>query len=565
MSIAIAVTVCALASSPAHLLPGQQQAPCTIHNQALQLDTGWIMVDPGDVSLEALHELAITWGLDEAAFQDSTVGRWIYAPLNHEASADQVLRLVQSLAQSGDVAFVSPMLLGGTLHLPYTPTSEVMIQFAQGMSIDRRDEVVAQFNLQLIDSNVGGLDMMRFGSSLHSGLDMLALEQQLSALPDVRMAQTNAIRLTKTADMPNDPEFGSQWGLHQNNDHDMDAPEAWDMTHGDAGIQIVVLDSGIDQNHTDIHQIAGATFTGSSSNGDPGNACDNHGTCVAGCVAATINNAAGVVGVAPNCTVRAGKVFNEVDFFGICFGFLEFQDAWVVDGLGWAASEGARVTNSSWGGGSASASITSAFDQTYAQGVLHVAAAGNDGTATIGWPANMSNMLAVSAMQSNGTLASFSTYGTGLFAAAPGAGIRTTDRMGGDGYGGGNTTTIDGTSFASPYLAGVAAMVLSVDNELSPSGVADVLAATAVDYGSAGWDTQFGHGFVNVGAAVAAADPGSDCAADINGDGMVGTDDILAVLSQWGQCSGQCDADIDGDGLVGVNDILLIIASFGPC
>lgn len=61
-----------------------------------------------------------------------------------------------------------------------------------------------------------------------------------------------------------------------------------------------------------------------------------------------------------------------------------------------------------------------------------------------------------------------------------------------------------------------------------------------------------------------ALDPGTDCAGDINGDGMVGADDILAVLSDWGTCDG-CPGDIDNDGIVGVNDLLTIIGAFGPC
>ncbi|MCH2139237.1 MAG: S8 family serine peptidase [Phycisphaerales bacterium] len=549
-----------------HDLPGHHVA--TFHvdgaQAVMQIDPNWIMVDPGEVSVDAVRVLADRWGLDFGSFEDSSVGRLIYAPVQKDLSAQQVVALVQQMAMSGDVAFASPLFLGGTRMLPWCPTSEVMLQLAPGAEAGVVDELAMTHGLHVIDSDVGGQGIVRLESSRASGVEMVALSRDLAADARVVFAHSNAMRWTQTCEIPNDPEFSAQWGLHQSSDHDMDAPEAWDITYGDEDIQVVVLDSGIDQNHGDIHQIPGETFTGSSTDGDPSNSCDNHGTAVAGCVSATINNAVGVVGVAPGCTVRAGKVFNEISLFGFCLGFLEFQDAWVVEGIGWAADQGARVTNSSWGGGSASSSINAAFNQTHAQGVVHVAAAGNDGSSTIGWPASLENVLAVSAMQSNGTLASFSTYGNGLFAAAPGAGIRTTDRSGADGYDGGNTVTIDGTSFASPYLAGVAAMVLSMDDSLSPDGVADVLASTAVDYGNAGWDTLYGHGFVNVAAAVIAADPGTDCLADITGDGAVGTDDILQVLSDWGPCSG-CASDITGDGLVGVDEILAIIAAFGPC
>jgi subtilisin family serine protease len=253
-----------------------------------------------------------------------------------------------------------------------------------------------------------------------------------------------------------------------------------------------------------------------------------------------------------------------MDIFGFCLGFLEFQESWAINGITWAADTGARVTNSSWGGGSPMSGITNAFNTTRAAGVFHVAAAGNDGSTTIGWPASLDSLISVAAMSSNGTLASFSTHGNGLFISAPGESIRTTDRSGGDGYGSGNTTTIDGTSFASPYTAGVAALVLSVDPTLTPDEMENVLSSTAVDYGNSGYDTTFGHGFVNAKAALDLVDDGTSCVGDINGDGSVGVADLLAVVDQWGACSG-CDEDIDGDGIVGVGDLLAIVEAWGAC
>ncbi|MCH2136252.1 MAG: S8 family serine peptidase [Phycisphaerales bacterium] len=555
-------------TTPAQL-PGAAYDSLAMNNlstgpDVLHVDCNWIMIDPGDTSTQALMAIADRWGLDGQAFEDSSVGRLIYAPLHRPMTGLQVLSLVDRLARSGAVTFASPLFLGGTRMLPWAPTNEVLLQLETGADPAVLETLIESHNLHLIDPDVGGQRIVRLGSTRTSAVDMFSLCGDLERHPQVSFAHSNAMRWTQTCEIPNDPEFGSQWGLHQSSDHDMDAPEAWDITKGSGDIQVVVLDSGIDQNHADINQLPGATFTGSSSDGHPGNDCDNHGTAVAGCVAATINNAIGVVGVAPECIVRAGKVFNEISIFGFCLGFLEFQDAWVVEGIGWAADQGARVTNSSWGGGSASGSISAAFNQTHEAGVVHVAAAGNDGSANIGWPANLANVLAVSAMQSNGTLASFSTYGNGLFTAAPGAGIRTTDRSGSAGYDGGDTTTIDGTSFSSPYVAGVMAMVLSMDASLSPEAAADLVAATAEDYGADGWDTQYGHGFVNVAAAVEAADPGTDCPADVTGDGVVDTHDILQVLSDWGPCEG-CDSDIDGNGMVDVDEILAIIASFEGC
>jgi subtilisin family serine protease len=196
--------------------------------------------------------------------------------------------------------------------------------------------------------------------------------------------------------------------------------------------------------------------------------------------------------------------------------------------------------------------------------VFHVAAAGNDASTTIGWPANLDSLIAVAAMAPNGTLASFSTHGNGLFISAPGQGIRTTDRSGGDGYSSGNTTTIDGTSFSSPYTAGIAALLLSVDPTLTPDQLEELLSSTAVDYGSGGYDTTFGHGFINARAALEAIDTGGTCTGDVNGDNTVGVTDLLSVVNAWGYCSG-CSEDINGDGMVNVSDILAVVGAWGPC
>jgi hypothetical protein len=170
---------------------------------------------------------------------------------------------------------------------------------------------------------------------------------------------------------------------------------------------------------------------------------------------------------------------------------------------------------------------------------------------------------AVGAINSAGARASFSQYGAGLFISAPGEQVLTTDRMGGAGYGGGNYTTVDGTSFASPYAAGVAAMVLAADPSLAPDEVEAIMADTAKDRGSAGYDTIFGWGIASAGAAVEVV-MSAPCLADVDGDGAVAFGDLLAILSAWGPCPG-CPEDVDGDGAVAFGDLLVLLSVWGPC
>jgi subtilisin family serine protease len=505
-------------------------------------------------------------GMAGAEFQPSSVPGWTYVVLpEDEQSAAAALARVAALHGTGVFDMVSPVYLGQG-GLPLVPTRDVLVQFRDGLTVADRDALLAARGLELLEGDFAGTPgLVRARSSIDHGRAMFAFAAELNAHPDTVYAQSDAIFWARRSLIPNDPLFPQQWALDQSNDQDMDAPEAWDLETGSPDITVVVLDSGIQQDHPDLTQLPGSTFAAGGSGGGPINQCDNHGTAVAGCIAATIDNGTGVVGIAPDATVRSGKIFNEIFFIVLCLPFLESQDSWTVAGINWSLESGARVTNSSWGGGAASAAITSAFNATRAAGMLHFAAAGNDGTGTLGYPASLASVNAVCALNSSGTLASFSTFGPGTFIAAPGASVLTTDRTGGDGYSGGSTTTIDGTSFASPYAAGVAALVLSVNPGLTPAEVEQILADSAVDRGPTGYDSQYGWGFVNAHAAVVLAGGGGEpCPADVDQSGAVGFDDLLLVLAGWGECAG-CPSDVDGSGTVDFNDVLSILAAFGPC
>ena len=508
-------------------------------------------------------------GLDQTDMVVSSVPGWFYLDVSDSAFfGDRLLvDCIDDMLRLNRFDMVSPVYRAGTHQLPWVPTRDVIIAIDPEIEhAAARRQVDALVPGTVVDESLGGLpNTFIVQTPLTSGIDVLSLVNDISGVGTVRYAEPDAIVIHRHFLIPNDPLFAQQWALNQSNDVDMDAPEAWDLTIGSEDIVVVVLDDGGQQAHPDLHQLPGETFSGSGSgSGNHATSCDGHGTCVASCVTSTINNATDVVGVAPGCYTRAGKIFNSIDFFGFCLGFLEFQDSWAVNGITWAQDVGARITNSSWGGGGASSTINAAFQSTANAGVIHFAAAGNDGSSSISWPASNSNVLAISAVASNGNLASFSTYGAGLFASAPGASILVSDRTGGDGFGSGNTTTIDGTSFASPYAAGVAALILSQDPELTPADVRGIMETTSSDYGASGYDTTFGWGMVNAFAAVQAVDVEEPCPADIDGSGAVGVDDLLALISAWGPCSG-CDADIDGSGAVGVDDLLALISAWGPC
>lgn len=540
----------------------------------LDLETSLVAVfnaPEADGQLALATQPLIDAGVAPDRISSTSVPGWQYAEVPEALrSPSAVDALTAQLVRDGSYDFVSPVFIG-TGGLPVVMTRDVFVAVRTDLSpADRAALVAHRVPGEVLAADFAGLEgVFHVRTPLRSAAEVLSLVNGLAAHPDVVFAQSDSIYWAERyAVVPNDPFFPQQWALDQPNDHDMNGPEAWTVTAGDPGIVVVVLDSGIDQGHEDLSQLAGQSFTGSGTNGGPGGQCDNHGSAVAGCVAAAINNGVGVVGIAPGCKVRAGKIFNEVFLIFFCTPFLQSQDSWTVNGITWAQTSGARVTNSSWGGGTASAVVTTAFNTTRANGVVHFGAAGNDGSGTISYPASLASVNAVAAINSAGNRASFSQYGTGLFISAPGEAILTTDRMGSAGYGSSNYTTIDGTSFSSPFAAGVAALVLSINPALSPDQVNDIMAQSAKDRGAPGYDTDFGWGLVDAHAAVVAAQATTapPCPADLSEDGQVDGADLAIVLGAWGTFGEPgIVGDVDGDGTVTGTDIAVVLGNWGAC
>ncbi len=548
-------------------LPKVHLAPYFDERVELGVDPTMIAVflDPDGEGDGDVHAALNEAGLVGALVQPSSVPGWSYVFLPGNPATDAAAqRAVDDLSALNRLDMVSLVYLGNE-GLPEIPTRDLLVSFAPGLAAADELAILEEHNATIIGRDVAEMPgLVRARTTASTGAAMLETALAVNDHPSVEWAHSDRIFWAERFGFPNDPLFSQQWALDQPNGEHMDALIAWAVTTGDPSIRVVVLDSGIQQNHPDINQVPGQGFTGSGSNGGPGGACDNHGTAVAGCVSAIIDNGIGIAGIAPNVRSQSGKIFNEISFFGFCLGFLEGQDSWTVAGINWAANSGAQITNSSWGGG-ASAAITSAFNNTRAQGVLHFAASGNGGTSSISWPASLASVNAVGALNSSGNRASFSQYGNGLFISAPGAAILTTDRTGSAGYSSGDYTTIDGTSFASPYAAGVAALILSVDPTLTVEDVEDIMAQTAVDKGTPGYNTDFGWGFVNAGAAVEVVDVVDCASADLNCDGVVDVSDLLILLSVWRTCGdpNDCPADINNDGTVDVSDLLILLSSWG--
>jgi subtilisin family serine protease len=265
---------------------------------------------------------------------------------------------------------------------------------------------------------------------------------------------------------PSDPSWGRLWGMDK-----IGMPRAWDADTGSKEIVVGVLDSGVDYRHEDLagqmwvnpREIPGNGVDddnngwrddvyGADCKNNDGDPMDdnNHGTHVAGTIGAAANNGKGVAGVNWQIGIMALKFLGS-DGSGYT------SDA--VQCIDYAIANGAHLTNNSWGGGGFSTSLRDAIARAAADNQLFVAAAGNSGKDADSSPHypssyDLDNIVSVAASDSNDALASFSNYGdTSVDLAAPGVGIYSTVR--------GGYASYNGTSMATPHVAGAAALLLS--------------------------------------------------------------------------------------------------------
>lgn len=265
---------------------------------------------------------------------------------------------------------------------------------------------------------------------------------------------------------------------------------------------VCIIDSGYETAHEDLD--AGATVTGEpgGSNSWDVDYC-GHGTHVAGTIAA-MGNSYGVVGVIGDPAAIDLHILKV-------FGSPSSSCGWsyastLVDAANQCQAAGAKIINMSLGCTGrrcASSTENTAFAALYAAGVLPIAAAGNSGNTQYSYPASYDSVVAVAAVDENGSRASFSQRNDQVELAAPGVSVLST-------YNGNRYASLSGTSMAAPHVAGVAALVWSYDESLTAADVRGILQATALDLGAAGRDTSYGYGLVQAKAAVASLGGSTD-------------------------------------------------------
>lgn len=308
------------------------------------------------------------------------------------------------------------------------------------------------------------------------------------AVPPAKKISNNSFF---SSSIPNDPLYGQQWNLRSIN-----VETAWNETHGE-GVTVAVIDTGVSQvpDLKDTEFVEGYDFVNNRTEASDDN---GHGTHVAGTVAQSTNNGYGVAGVAYNAKIMPLKVLSAG-------GGGTISD--IAEAIKFAADNGADVINMSLGGGGESQLMQEAINYAYDKGVVIVAAAGNSGQNAAGYPARYPRVIGVAALDPTGNKTPYSNFGAGVDIAAPGGLTEGENQAGGilqetinPETGGSMFAAFQGTSMASPHVAGIAALV-KASGITEPEDVARVIKESARKVQEDPLN-HFGAGHVDAGSAV---------------------------------------------------------------
>ena len=370
---------------------------------------------------------------------------------------------------------------------------------------------------------------------LQRKLETLTVIEELRNRTDVAYAEPNYIRRQQVS--PSDDLFFRQW--HYPLIH---LPEAWDTTKGDSDVIVAVVDTGVLFDHPDLS--GRLTATGYDFVSDPASALDDdgidpdpsdagaqnpgtsifHGSHVAGTIAAQTNNGVGVAGVGWNTRIMPVRALGKG---GIGANYDIAQAVLYAAGLENISktfpSQRADIINLSLSGTNESELEKDIYDKVRAQGVIVVAAAGNNASSQPVYPAAYDGVLAVSGVDINELRAPYSNFGSYVDLAAPGGDL--SDDLDGDGYRDGVLSTVasvylignlsygysylEGTSMAAAHVSGVIALMKAVNPKLTPDELDELLVNGRItqDLGQPGQDDLYGYGLIDAQRAVLAAAP----------------------------------------------------------
>ncbi|UTR08022.1 S8 family serine peptidase [Alkalihalobacillus sp. LMS6] len=311
--------------------------------------------------------------------------------------------------------------------------------------------------------------------------------QTLHRDPDVIFAEhnysfVNKALISQAKVEPNDEFFKPyQWNLEQ-----IDLEEGWNYANGEDTI-IAIIDSGVDPEHPDLQNklVEGYNAIDDSSNFNDDN---GHGTHVAGIAAALTNNVEGIAGVSWQSKIMPIKVL-DTNGEGSSFS--------VARGIYWAVENGADVINMSLGDYYHSDVLYDAVEHAYNQGVTLISASGNENTDEQMYPAAYPQVVTVASVNQDKNRSFFSNYGEYVDVTAPGEHIPST-------YLENQYILLSGTSMAAPHVAGLAALIHSINPSLSNEDIGNLILGNANQLGDGDYNVYYGYGEIDVNDTLSA-------------------------------------------------------------
>lgn len=421
---------------------------------------------------------------------------------------------------------VTAALVSGTSLANSTNDESILVMFKPGVSKQQRETVVKQQGASLRQLDAQGRDMkMRYVADgrivkvkVPKGVDRDELVKKLTVNPLVSVAEPNfPLQALAT---PDDTRFNELWALHNTGQNggtpgaDIKAVDAWDVSTGSRDVYIGVIDTGMDYNHPDLidnRWVNSGNYPGSTygystlnTNLDPMDS-GSHGTHVAGTIGASGNNGMGITGVNWNVTLIPCQFLGSSG--GTTAGAIECINYFTDLKLNYGVD--VKATNNSWGGGGYSETLREAIQSSNDAGILFIAAAGNDGfnaDNTPMYPAayDLEGIVSVASTDRNDNLSVFSSGGSNYGAVsvdlgAPGSAILSTTP-------GNSYASYSGTSMASPHVTGAAALLWSVNPDITGSEMKAILMDSGDSLASLDGKTVSGKR-LNLTNAMAEADP----------------------------------------------------------